>query len=95
MTQIFFYISTDQKQLYLHLYKAEIKHPNQAVIRSSKSTDDMWPRGQGYLFKQIVPRYYLCHADTTNSAKFKGVCRGHDCIVVGFITTYAISAYHH
>jgi hypothetical protein len=26
---------------------------------------------------------------------FKRVRRGRDCMVVGFITTYAISAYHH
>ena len=24
-----------------------------------------------------------------------GIKLGHDCMVVGFITTYAISAYHH
>jgi len=27
--------------------------------------------------------------------QFKGGCCGHDCMVVGFTTTCAISAYHH
>jgi hypothetical protein len=43
------------------------------------------PEDKDICSNKLVPRYYLCHADTTNSAKFKGVCRGHDCIVVGLL----------
>jgi hypothetical protein len=35
-----------------------------------------------------------CNA-TIISQKIKRGCHGHDCMVVGFTTTYAISAYHH
>ena len=32
---------------------------------------------------------------SSNQVLILGGCRGHDHSVVGFITTYAISAYHH
>jgi len=49
---------------------------------------------------------YLLHCTTLSTKKVIGVYHhfhhyqfnqnfGHDCMVVGFTTTYAISAYHH
>ena len=59
---------------------------------------------------QLVIFYYISASDTIRGMAFliregstvlvgvlyfKRHCRGHDCMVVGFTTTYVINAHHH
>jgi hypothetical protein len=44
--------------------------------------------------RKSLTRQTLSHNVVSSTPRLSGI-RGHDCMVVGFTTTYAISAYHH
>jgi hypothetical protein len=51
--------------------------------------------GRSFVAGVLPIRVKICKLTISKSTFIYGGCRGRDCMVVGFITTYAISAYHH
>jgi hypothetical protein len=43
----------------------------------------------------VLKMQYFCFSELETNAICNKGHHGHDCMVVGFTTTYAISAYHH
>jgi hypothetical protein len=62
------------------------------VVFNCFSASEIWSYKKGGLGWQVPYKRNLLHLYTTI---YSMGCRGRDRMVVGFTTTYAISAYHH